>query len=174
MFCLNGQTFSSLTGRTSGLPYDQFLNLILNAAQAMKFCGEPTIRITESSRNVSISFIDNGCGMEKAVQERLYGPFFTTKAALKTEAGLGSTFTVLLPRKPSTRLVQIARAADPRHSTVQRFRCLALSQNVHQIMPPGLQLCGWSIPIAGPGSRGRCSAGLPAPPDRAPDLFRGL
>jgi hypothetical protein len=23
MFCLNGQTFSSLTGRTSGLPYDQ-------------------------------------------------------------------------------------------------------------------------------------------------------
>jgi hypothetical protein len=32
MFCLNGQTFSSLTGRTSGLPYDQLLQKPLYAA----------------------------------------------------------------------------------------------------------------------------------------------
>ena len=100
-----------------------FLNLTLNAVQAMKFSGELTIRVVENSKNVSISFIDKGCGMEKAVQERIFGPFFTTKAGgsglglflckkyvethdgsieVKTEAALGSTFTVLLPRRPST------------------------------------------------------------------------
>jgi signal transduction histidine kinase len=99
-----------------------FLNLIMNAVQAMKFCGELTIRVAESSKNVSISFIDRGCGMEKAVHERIFGPFFTTKAGgtglglflckkyveahegsieVKTEPGLGSTFTVFLPQSPS-------------------------------------------------------------------------
>jgi hypothetical protein len=31
MFCLNGQTFSSLTGRTSGLPYDQLMQADLGS-----------------------------------------------------------------------------------------------------------------------------------------------
>lgn len=100
-----------------------FLNLILNAAQAMKFSGELKIRVAESSKTVSISFIDKGCGMDRGIQEKIFGPFFTTKAAgtglglflckkyveahngkieVKTEPGLGSTFTVLLPGTPST------------------------------------------------------------------------
>lgn len=101
-----------------------FLNLTLNAVEAMKFSGELTIQVVDDSKNVSIAFIDRGCGMEKAVQDRVFGPFFSTKAdgsglglllckkyveahegsiAVKTEAGLGSTFTVLLPGTPSTR-----------------------------------------------------------------------
>jgi two-component system sensor histidine kinase AtoS len=82
-----------------------------------------TIRVAKSSNNVSIAFIDKGCGMETAVQERISGPFFSTKASgtglglflckkyveahngsieVKSETGLGSTFTVSLPRSPST------------------------------------------------------------------------
>lgn len=95
-----------------------FLNLTLNAVQAMKFCGELIIRVAESRSNLEIAFIDKGCGMEREVQERMFGPFFTTKASgsglglfmckkyveahngrieVTTEAGSGSTFTVLLP-----------------------------------------------------------------------------
>jgi len=100
-----------------------FLNLTLNAVQAMKFSGELKIRVVESSQNVSISFIDQGCGMDQGVQEKIFGPFFTTKAGgtglglflckkyvqahegsieVKTEPSIGSTFTVFLPRSPST------------------------------------------------------------------------
>jgi signal transduction histidine kinase len=98
-----------------------FLNLSLNAAQAMEFRGELRIRVVESGKDVLISFIDQGCGMETVVQESVFEPFFTTKANgsglglflckkyaeahdgsidFRTEPGAGSTFTVLLPRRP--------------------------------------------------------------------------
>jgi hypothetical protein len=37
----------------------------------MKFSGELKIRVVESSKNVSISFIDKGCGMDKGVEKIL-------------------------------------------------------------------------------------------------------
>jgi two-component system, NtrC family, sensor histidine kinase AtoS len=104
-----------------GLLERLFLNLALNAVQAMEFSGQLTIRVGENNRNFSISFIDSGCGMERGVREKLFGPFFSTKRGgsglglflskkyveahdghieVKTEAGLGSNFTVVLPGNP--------------------------------------------------------------------------
>ncbi len=55
-------------------------NLITNSFDAMQNGG--TLRITdkEMKKSIRIEFIDTGVGMSKAVIEKLYTPFFTTKA----------------------------------------------------------------------------------------------
>jgi CheY-like chemotaxis protein len=71
-----------------------FLNLAMNAREAMPHGGEFTVRSTtvamdsESARNrseartglfVCITASDNGCGMDTATLNRVFEPFFTTK-----------------------------------------------------------------------------------------------
>jgi PAS domain S-box-containing protein len=101
-----------------------FLNLLINAAQAM---GEGDARRNDlrirtrmdASGRVAVDFTDTGPGMSAEVQRRLFTPFFTTKPAgvgtglglavcqsivagcggeirVASELGKGSTFTVLL------------------------------------------------------------------------------
>ena len=53
-----------------------FLNLILNAAQAMERGG--TLTVTVEGR--SVSFADTGAGIPAEVMDKLFAPFVTTKA----------------------------------------------------------------------------------------------
>ena len=62
------------------LPSLVFVNIIMNAAEAMK--GEGTLTITTrigSDGNVEIRFLDTGPGIADDVLEHLFDPFFTTK-----------------------------------------------------------------------------------------------
>ena len=58
---------------------DVFLNLFLNAAQAMK--GEGTIRVTvrAGTGGVQVDVEDDGPGIPPDARERLFEPFFTTR-----------------------------------------------------------------------------------------------
>ncbi len=73
-----------------------FINLLVNAAQAIEQCprSEPRIAVTgrRQSGRVEIRVADNGPGMSPEVQARAFEAFFTTKGAGKG-TGLGLAIT---------------------------------------------------------------------------------
>jgi signal transduction histidine kinase len=76
------------TGNLADLPYvladenqlkQVFLNLVLNAMEAMPAGGELQISADEEEEMISLQFTDNGPGMEPEVLSRIFEPFFSTK-----------------------------------------------------------------------------------------------
>lgn len=82
-----------------------FLNLCLNANDALEGVAEQFIRVVASSPNgaesspdqgITIRVSDNGVGMEDEVQIQAFAPFFTTKEVNKgTGLGLATAFGIV-------------------------------------------------------------------------------
>jgi len=58
-----------------------FLNLFLNAADAMPKGGELSVSLGMQGPEVEVRVADNGCGIPAGDRERVFEPFYTTKAA---------------------------------------------------------------------------------------------
>jgi two-component system sensor histidine kinase AtoS len=100
-------------------------NLTINAVQAMPEGGKLFIECSKEDKSLSVTVRDTGEGVAPENLEKIFNPFFTTKAkgqglglavckrlveaqngtiTLKTELGKGSTFTIKIPmnRTPET------------------------------------------------------------------------
>lgn len=66
-----------------------FLNLILNAKDAMASGGQLKIKTSLQSENVVVNIADTGGGISKEDIKRIYDPFFTTKESGMSGTGLG-------------------------------------------------------------------------------------
>ena len=99
-----------------------FMNILDNAAFAIKEKGDVWIRIKNEGNHVQLEFEDNGCGMDQKVADKVFDPFFTTKPVgqgtglgmaisykviknhkgnitISSEEGKGTKFTITLPIK---------------------------------------------------------------------------
>jgi len=101
-----------------------FLNLLNNAVYALKDkdSGEIRIQTSQKDTDITISVVDNGCGISSEDMEKIFLPFFTTKPVgqgtglglstvygivqglggeitVASELNAGSVFTVRLPLK---------------------------------------------------------------------------
>ena len=56
-------------------------NILHNALQAMQYKGKIHINVFTENTNVVVAITDNGSGIPKEIQEKIFQPFFTTKAA---------------------------------------------------------------------------------------------
>ncbi|HDZ87551.1 MAG TPA: two-component sensor histidine kinase, partial [Nitrospirae bacterium] len=81
--------------RVNGNQLEQvFINMILNAADAMPEGGELTIRAFSKQDSVDIEISDTGKGIPDENIEKIFDPFFTTKER-GTGLGLSVSYTIV-------------------------------------------------------------------------------
>jgi len=73
-----------------------FLNLLLNARDAMEDGGRLVVTTAQDANNILVSIEDSGTGIDDAVRKQLFDPFFTTKPAGKgTGLGLAVCYGII-------------------------------------------------------------------------------
>jgi two-component system NtrC family sensor kinase len=73
-----------------------FLNLFLNARDAMEPCGVLQVITRRSDKGIEVDVIDTGHGIAPEHMGRIYDPFFTTKGVKKgTGLGLSVTYGII-------------------------------------------------------------------------------
>jgi two-component system, NtrC family, sensor kinase len=107
-----------------------WMNLLVNAAQAVSDQGEVTVSTRRDGNSIVIAISDTGAGIPEEQLSRIFNPFFTTKPvgegtglglsisygiverhggtiSVVSEVGTGTTFTVRIPIRASDTELQI-------------------------------------------------------------------
>jgi PAS domain S-box-containing protein len=72
-----------------------FVNLIVNAVDAMPYGGRLTISCQRQEERLRLRFTDTGTGMTEDVREKIFEPFYTTKGAHGTGLGLAVSYGII-------------------------------------------------------------------------------
>jgi len=155
-----------------------FLNIIINAEQAMKGDDQGTLRIhtRPEGRAITASFQDSGPGMSAETVRRIFDPFFTTKDAgegtglglticyniieehggriwAESEPGRGTTFFIELPivggvATPAQR--HYAEPAPVPASAAERRRILVVDdeESIQRLLTGVLEMDGHEVLVA--------------------------
>ena len=91
---LNAETGCSTYGSASELR-EVFVNLIVNAVDAMPRGGKLNISCRLNESRLQLEFSDNGMGMPEEVRQKIFEPFFSTKGAHGTGLGLSVSYSIL-------------------------------------------------------------------------------
>jgi signal transduction histidine kinase len=81
-----------------------FLNLLINARDAMPKGGTISIATSLAGFHVSIRIGDTGCGIPKELQEKIFKPFFSTKGEKGTGLGLAICSKIIAQHKGELRV----------------------------------------------------------------------
>lgn len=114
-----------------------FINIVLNALQAMPEGGRLDIKGSDKGRFVEVEFTDTGSGIPEEIKNKIFDPLFTTKAKgvglglsvcrtimerhdgeirVKSQVGKGATFTISLPAHKILETSAIAKGgSDGQH-----------------------------------------------------------
>lgn len=84
----NYQNFLPEIQADANMLYQSFLNIFINAMQAMPAGGAIDVTISADDHIVTVNFDDQGQGIDDQVLEKIWDPFFTTKE-MGTGLGLG-------------------------------------------------------------------------------------
>jgi signal transduction histidine kinase len=97
-------------------------NIIDNAVDAMEGNGQIILRTYQEDKNVIVEIMDNGPGIPKDVQSRIYEPFFTTKPPGKgTGLGLHISHDIIANRHHGQLLVD-SKPGETRFKAVLPIR----------------------------------------------------
>jgi len=158
-----------------------FVNLIINALDAMPEGGTLDIDFRWDGASASVRIGDTGHGMSEAVRERIFEPFFTTKGPVgqgmglavsystierhggqiqvATEPGRGSTITITLPvrkpqrAEPSEPVLHLPASPAPERVTGPRGRVLVVEDEaaIRNLVAAVLESEGFGVETAADG-----------------------
>ncbi|AKG53612.1 sensory box sensor histidine kinase-response regulator [Dehalogenimonas sp. WBC-2] len=136
-----------------------FLNMIVNAEYAMKKAhdkGILTIKTESLVDYIRISIADDGTGIPKEIQDKLFQPFFTTKnpgegtglglslslgiiqehggkISVDSEQGKGTTFNIDLPIRLRTKITEVPESVVDRVRSVKTGKILVIDDELSVI-----------------------------------------
>jgi len=119
-----------------------FVNLIVNAVDAMPTGGKLSISIKRDADRLRLQFADTGTGMPEDVRQKIFDPFFSTKGAQGTGLGLSVSYSIIERHEGS-----ISVASEPGNGTVFTIDLPAaeVRSESAEALPDGVEMPSLSI-----------------------------